>query len=434
MQSLRHRNYRLLWSGNLISQSGDWMDQVAFSWLVYDMTHSTVALAMVNVCRAGPILFFTLIGGVVADRVDRRKLLFSTQFILMILAFVLAGLMSLGYLEVWMAFAIAAGRGVTNSFNQPARQSLISDLVPQDILPNAVALNSATMNFTKVLGPATGGILIATIGIQGAFYINAVSFIAVLYGLYLMTFPPRTTAVSKKSIVGDLVEGMQYLKRQTAMRTLVILALVPMILGQPYQTMLTVFSKDVFESGSQGLGLMQSMAAVGSLTGAILIASSKSTKYFNEKMLLGLIGFGVGLAVFVITPSIWLALPPLFFAGLCMQTYNVSNNTLLQMNVDPEYRGRVLSTLFLQRGMVPLGTMMAGVLATMVGPRVAVGGMAVSLVIIGALAFPLALPVLKTLTTDGPIRRRGGGRHARPEAPSVPEAEVAAAGAGGGGG
>jgi MFS family permease len=130
LQSLKHRNYRLLWMGNLISQSGDWMDQVAFSWLVYDMTHSTVSLALVNVCRAGPILFFTLIGGVVADRFERRKLLFLTQFILMVLAFVLAGLMTFGLLQVWMAFAIAIGRGVTNSFNQPARQSLISDLVP----------------------------------------------------------------------------------------------------------------------------------------------------------------------------------------------------------------------------------------------------------------------------------------------------------------
>jgi len=401
--------------GNLISQSGDWMDQVAFSWLIYEMTHSTVSLALVNVCRAGPILFFTLIGGVIADRVERRKLLFLTQFILMVLAFLLAGLLTLGLLEVWMAFAIAIGRGVTNSFNQPARQSLISDLVPNEILPNAVALNSATLNLTRVIGPASGGILIATIGVAGAFYINAVTFIAVLYGLYLMQFPPRDPSPKKRpSVLSDLLAGFAYLQREKPLRLLVIMALVPMVLGQPYQTMLTVFAKDVFESGSQGLGLMQSVAALGSLTGAIMIASQRQSRNFSLKMLLGLVGFGVGLLVFCFMPSMLVALVPLYVAGVFMQTYQVSNNTLLQMNVDPEYRGRVLSTLFLQRGMVPLGTMFAGVLATIVGPRVALGGMAFALVVIGILVIPYALPLLNRLTGDSSeairLRRSGGGR------------------------
>jgi MFS family permease len=176
---------------------------------------------------------------------------------------------------------------------------------------------------------------------------------------------------------------------------------------------------------------MQSITAVGSLIGSILIASSTSKRFFNEKMLLGLVGFGAGLAVFVIMPNVWVALIPLFIAGLCMQTYQVSNNTLLQMNVDPEYRGRVLSTLFLQRGMVPLGTMLAGILTTYVGPRVAMGGMAVSLLIIGALAFPLCLPVLKSLTTDGALHLGRGGR-SRASSAARTETEPATVGAAGG--
>src|SRR5262249_1793042 len=141
--ALKHRNFRLLWSGNLISQTGDWMDNVAFSWLVYSMTHSSVALAMVNVFRAVPILALTLFAGVLADRFERRKVLFSTQFILMIVAFILSALLITGTIQVWMVFVIATTRGIVNSFNQPARQSLISDLVPKEDLPNAISLNAA---------------------------------------------------------------------------------------------------------------------------------------------------------------------------------------------------------------------------------------------------------------------------------------------------
>src|SRR5206468_10016237 len=166
-------------------------DQIAFNWLIYDMTHSTVALALVNLCRAGPLIVFTLIGGVVADRVERRRLMFTTQAISMVLAFILAALLSAGLLAVWMAFAIAIARGVTNSFNLPARQSLISELVPGQDLPNAVALNSATLNLTKVIGPAIGGLLIAFVNVSGAFYLNGISFIAVLWCLQIMDIPPH---------------------------------------------------------------------------------------------------------------------------------------------------------------------------------------------------------------------------------------------------
>ena len=178
-------------SGTLISQSGDWMDQIALNWLVYQLTGSAFALGLVNLCRLAPILLFTLVGGVIADRVERRKLMFTTQTVAMVLALVLAALVSTGLVEFWMVLLVAVGRGIALSFNLPARQSLISDLVPREILSNAIALNQATINLTRVLGPAIGGILIATIGVAGAFYVNGFSFLAVLYGLALMRFPPR---------------------------------------------------------------------------------------------------------------------------------------------------------------------------------------------------------------------------------------------------
>src|SRR5215208_369530 len=195
LRSLRHRNYRLLWSGTLISSSGDWMDQVALNWLVYELTDSAFSLGILNLCRLLPILLFTLIGGVVADRFERRRMLIVTQTVAMILAFALAILVSTGIvfrdtqLGFLMVLVVAVGRGMMMSFNQPARQSLISDLVPSELLTNAVALNSATLNLTRVIGPVIGGLLIASIGTAGAFYFNGASFVAVLWGLALMRFP-----------------------------------------------------------------------------------------------------------------------------------------------------------------------------------------------------------------------------------------------------
>ncbi|MGE0060169.1 MAG: MFS transporter [Dehalococcoidia bacterium] len=400
--SLRHRNYRLLWIGSVISQSGDWMDQIAFNWLIYDMTGSTVALAMVNLCRAGPMILFTLVGGVAADRIERRRLMFTTQTIAMILALVLAGLLSAGLLTVWMAFTIATLRGITNSFNQPARQSLISELVPSHDLPNAVALNSATMNLTKIIGPTIGGVLIAFVSVSGAFYLNGISFIAVLWCLQIMDIPARTKFRSKEGIFGDLVAGMSYLRRTVTLRTLVILGLVPLVLGQPYQTMLTVFAKDVFHDGGLGLGLMQSAAGLGAVCGAIYIASSRNSTRFVLRMMVGIVAFGACLLAFAASPVLPIAIIALLGVGFSMQTYNTSNNTMLQMNVDPEYRGRVLSTLFIQRGLVPLGTVVAGIAMSFVGPRVTMGIMASGVILLGVLSGPYVLKVLSSID-GGPI-------------------------------
>lgn len=412
--SLRHRNYRLLWTGNVISQSGDWMDQIAFNWLIYDMTGSTVALAMVNLCRAGPMILFTLIGGVVADRVERRRLMFTTQAISMVLALMLAGLLSNGILTVWMAFTIATLRGITNSFNQPARQSLISELVPEHDLPNAVALHSATVNLTKIIGPAVGGILIAFVSVSGAFYLNGLSFIAVLWCLQIMDIPAQKAGKAKKGILTDLVAGMSYLRHTVTLRTLVILALVPMILGQPYQTMLTVFAKDVFHGGGLALGLMQASAGFGAVCGAIYIASSRNSTRFIFRMMVGLVGFGAFLLAFALSPVLPLAIVCLLGVGFANQTYNTSNNTMLQMNVDAEYRGRVLSTMFLQRGMVPLGTVAAGIAMSFIGPRLTMGIMAASVMALGILWAPYVLKVLSSLER-GPVFSKPAGLGESPD-------------------
>lgn len=378
---LRHRNFRLLWTGTLISQSGDWMDQIALNWLVYELTGSAFALGLVNLCRLTPILFFTLVGGVIADRVERRKLMFTTQTVAMVLALVLAVLVSTGLVELWMVLLVAVGRGIALSFNLPARQSLISDLVPREILSSAIALNQATNNLTRVLGPAIGGLLIASIGVAGAFYINGFSFLAVLYGLALMRFPPREVR-QKQGILTDLLGGLRYLRGEPNIRTLVVLALVPMILGQPYMTMLTVFASDVLRVGTSGLGLLMACSGAGAVCGALFIASRGAKRGRRRLMRIGLIAFGATLLVFSLSPWLWLSAGTLLAVGFSQQVYNAQNNALVQEEVDPEYRGRVVSTLFLNRGLVPLGTAVAGFGTDLWGAPVTLGTMAGLLVLL----------------------------------------------------
>src|SRR5215204_689941 len=383
--SLHYPNYRLLWSGTLVSQTGDWMDQMALNWLVYQLTGSAVALGILNLCRFVPILLFTLIGGVVADRWPRRRLLFSTQAIAMVLAFILAILVSTGLVQFWMVLVIAVGRGTMMSFNQPARQSLISELVPRSSLTNAIALNSATLNFTRILGPTIGGILIATVGIAGAFYANGFSFLAVLVSLMMMDIPP-TKARVRKGMVGDLVDGLRYLMGERRLRTLVLFALVPMILGMPYMTMLSVFAQDILGAGGTGLSILTAATGFGALGGALIVAGG-ALRQRRRVMMIALIGFGASLILFAFSQLLWLSAVALVAAGLAQQVYMSLNNTLIHESVDYAYRGRILSTMFLNRGVVPLGSMIAGFGTSLAGAPATIGAMAALLVLLAAGSF-----------------------------------------------
>lgn len=390
LQSLRHRNYRLLWFGTIVSNSGDWMDQIALNWLVYQLSGSAVQLALLNLCRLAPIFVFTLVGGVVADRMERRRLLFVTQGVAMVLAVVLATLTILNIVEIWMVLVIAVGRGIVLSFNQPARQSLISELVPREDLRNAIALNSATLNLTRVLGPTIGGVLIATVGVAGAFYLNAASFVGVLYALALMRFPERTARTAKGSMLSELAGGFAYLGRHATLRTLVVLALAPFVLGMPYMTMLTVFASDVLRVGGGGLGLLTACSGVGAVTGALWVASQAHRVRLGRLMLIGMFSFGASLVLFSLSGWFWLSFAALLAVGASQQIYMASNNALIQTSVEEEYRGRVLSTLFLNRGMMPLGTMIAGIGTSLFGVQATMATMGGALLVLALLVMRFA--------------------------------------------
>ena len=390
LQSLRHRNYRLLWIGTLISSSGDWMDQIALNWLVYQLSGSAVQLAILNLARLAPIFVFTLVGGVVADRWERRRLLFTTQFVAMVLAFILATLTVTGVVRIWMVILIAIGRGIVLSFNQPARQSLISELVPRGDLKNAIALNSATLNLTRVLGPTIGGVLIATVGVAGAFYLNAASFLAVLYALALMRFPDRLPRTTHGSMLAELAGGIGYLLKRPTLRNLVLLALVPMVLGMPYMTMLTVFASDVLKVGGGGLGVLTACTGTGAVIGALWVAGNAHRTRLGPLMFYGLMGFGAALVAFSLSPWFWLSVPALVAVGAGQQVYMSSNNALIQTNVEEEYRGRIVSTLFLNRSMVPLGTILAGVGTQLFGVQATTAVMAAGLLLLAVSVSRLA--------------------------------------------
>ena len=383
--SLRNRNYLLLWTGTVVSHSGDWMDHVALNWLVLELSNSPLSLGLVNLCRAIPVIFLVPLGGVAADHWERRKILIVTQSIAMGLAFLLGALVTTGLVDIWEIYLIAALRGAVMSFNMPARQSIINDLVPKEDLPNAIALNSATHNLTRVLGPALGGILIALLGVDWLFYLNGLSFLAILQTLHLLKDVPTGGGQAKTGPWQELKEGFFFLRGNRLLRYLVFLAVIPMFFGQPYMTMLAVFARDVLYIGPVGLGLLTSTAAVGSIAGALVVAGRGREPRIGQ-MLAGMMSFGAGLFCFAFSPWVATSLIFLFLAGASNMTYSSTNNTLIQMNVPDAYRGRVLSMLFINRGMVPLGMAMTGLLAEIMGAPMALGAMALVLILLSVVA------------------------------------------------
>jgi MFS family permease len=391
--SLRHPNYRLYWIGSLVSNSGHWMDNVAFNWLIWDMTGSGAYLGLLNLFRALPILFFTLFGGALADRMERRKLMQITQSVAMVLALILAALVFSGSVTVFLVFVIAVGRGMVMSINMPTRQALISDIVAKDDLMNAIALNSATMNLTRILGGVLGGLLITWVGTGGAFLVNGLSFIILIVALAMMTIPPIVKPAKQRNIFAAISDGFSYLAHDSVLRALVLLALIPMILGMPYVTLLPIFADNVLDIGNEGYGILLAFSGVGAMCGALAVAGLSRMRHRGLVMILVMIGFGVALMVFSWSNNPLLSCALLLGVGAGQTTYMAINNTLLQTLASDEMRGRVMSIFFLNRGLVPLGTVGAGFASEFIGVQATVTIMASIIIGIGIIALFFARPV-----------------------------------------
>jgi MFS transporter, DHA1 family, staphyloferrin A biosynthesis exporter len=383
--ALSHRNYRLMWTGTLVSNTGDWMDQVALNWLVVATTGSPFHLALVNLCRGLPILLFVLIGGAMADRLPRRRLMMLTQSAAMALAVFLAVMVLWGGAPIWAILAVATGRGIFTAFNMPVRHSLISELVPKSDLPNAIALHSMTVNLTKILGPALAGLIIATLGTGVCFALNAASFVVVIGSLHAMRFPTEPIRAPSLPLGKSIAEGMAYVRGERTILMLVLIALVPTFFGQPYLSILTLFAHDVFRIGPEGLGLLTAFAAGGSVAGALMLASLPRVAASGWWMMAFLIGFGAVLVAFAANPFLAVAPVLLLATGAFHIAYNAANNTILQMRVPNEVRGRVISILMLNRGLVQLGTAATAGAAGLIGARWAMAINGLIILVLGAL-------------------------------------------------
>lgn len=375
--SLNYRNFRLLWMGGVISSTGDFIEIVALNWLMYSITHSAFYLGLFNLARSLPVLFFTLIAGAMADKYERRRLMLYSQGAAMALSGILAALAFAGKLEMMPILVIGILQGVANSFNLPIRQSLISELVPMEKIVNAVAMNGASLTLTLALGPALGGLVVGTLGIEYALLLNTLSFIAVLWALFVMELPQHANNAKRheKSITQSLKEAAVYIVNHKTILTIILFSFLMVALGLPYITLLPVFARDYFNLGASGYGYLFSIAGVGALLGS-LFSGVRSKEKVKKAMTLSFISFGLSLAFFGIAAWLFphyliIFILLLIMLGFCMATFNVTNNTILQLQVSGEYRGRVLSTLFLGFGLTSLGSFIIGWLAESLGAHVA---------------------------------------------------------------
>ncbi|WP_052890832.1 MFS transporter [Thermogemmatispora carboxidivorans] len=387
-RALRHRNYRLLWISLVVSSVGTWMQIVAQSLLVLKLTHnSALALGVVSLAQASAFLLFALIGGGVADRIDRRRLLLCTQSISMGLAFLLGVLTHLGVIQVWMIVLIAFGNSIVLSFDQPARSALIPQLVPREDLMNAISLQSAVFNGAAVIGPSLAGLTIGLIHYAGNFFLNAVSYLGVLIVLFLMRVPAgegqaAAPGAHAGNLLGSIREALQVIGRD-AVLPWVIAAYGALLFFNPSAAIiLPYFSVQVLHLTPFQLGLLFSASGIGTVAGALGLASLGELKRKGRLLMLAFGLWAVALLLFALSHLFWLSLLTLFLVGAMQNVIAATTITLMQTRVPAQMRGRVMSlnTLMIM-AIRPLGDFCAsGLIALMGGPpTVALAGAIVGL-------------------------------------------------------
>jgi len=408
-RALRHRNFQLFFSGQLISLVGTWMQTVAQSWLVYRLTGSGLQLGAVGFASQIPVFLFAPLGGIVADRSNRKHVVIATQAASMMLAFILATLALTHYVKVWHVFVLAALLGVVNAFDIPGRQSFLVDMVGKDDLMNAIALNSSMFNGARVIGPAVAGVLVARLGEGWCFFANGVSYIAVIAGLMLMKVHAPARVSEKTSPWEHIVEGFQFVNRTAPIRALLILLGIVSITGMPYVVLMPIFADRILHSGGQEfasligshdlgavrLGILMGASGVGALLGALTLAIRTGVKGLGKWVTVCCAAFGVSLILFAICKSFWISVLLLLPVGYFIMLQMASSNTLIQVMVPDALRGRVMAVYSMMfMGMAPLGALLGGVLSDRVGApmTVAVGGVAS---IGGAWWFGMKLPKIR---------------------------------------
>ena len=361
-KAFEYREFRLLWFGACTSSVGTWMQSVAQNWLVLELSRSPFLLGLDAFLGQIPIFLFSMIGGVIADRADRRMLLIGSQLVQMSCAFLLAILFAVGTVQVWNILCLSFVVGLAQAFGGPAYQALIPTLVPAKDLPNAIALNSIQFNLARVIGPMLGGIALTSVGAAWCFTFNGISFVAVIASLLLLQIRPLR-AKPGASILMSMKEGLQFIRKQEAMGPLIVLAFTMTFLGVPLLVFLPVVVKDVFQMGPEIFTLLLCLSGAGAVAGALTVAAFGHIDNKGQTALIAIVALGALICGFALSTSLVLSCILLFLAGGALIAVFAMISSLVQLIAPDEMRGRVMSVYNVAfRGGMPIGSLLSGAL------------------------------------------------------------------------
>jgi MFS family permease len=384
--ALSHRNFRLFFIGQGISLVGTWMQNVGEGWLILTLTNSPFYVGLTAALSSMGVLLFSLYAGVIADRTDKRRFIIFMQIAFMLEAFAVAILVWTGVVAVWQVLVLATILGIASAFDIPMRQSFVVEMVGKDDLMNAIALNSSLFNGARVIGPAIAGLLIGAVGIAWCYFLNGLSYIAVIAGLLMMRLPPNPRPAKTTSTWTGFREVLTFLRSDQRLRVLMLMTAILSVFGFPYISMMPVFARNVLHRGAGGYGALTSSIGIGAVIGALAIAlSSARIRARGRLMLAGGTAFGVLLMLFAASRSLALSMVLLGLAGCAMIVNNSIGNTLLQTAAPDHLRGRIMGFYsFVFVGMAPFGAFLFGVVAEYVGVSVtiAAGGAIVALTVL----------------------------------------------------
>jgi MFS family permease len=395
LRAFRSRNYRLFVAGQLVSLIGTWMQSIAQSWLIYRITGSAALLGLIGFAGQIPIFILAPFGGVIADRMNRHRILVTTQTVMMFLAFALAGLTLGGVVHVWHIFVLASLLGIANAFDIPARQAFLVEMVGREDIVNAIALSSSMMNGARIVGPAVAGIVVAAVGEGWCFLLNGLSYVAVIIALLLMHISPRTDVHPRVSTWHSVVEGFSFAWHTRPIRALLLLLGLVSVMGMPYTVLMPIIADRTLHGGPDAYGLLMSASGTGALAGAAILTLRRHIRGLGHWIAVTAIGFGASLIAFSFSRLLWLSAALLVPAGFCMMVEMAASNTLIQSMVPDRLRGRVMAVYSMMfMGMAPVGALLAGAIAVPIGApeMVAIGG---AVCIAGGLIFGAQLPHLR---------------------------------------
>src|SRR4030043_1706062 len=361
-QSLKSRNYRLFFIGQSVSLVGTWMQVIAISWLVYDLTDSALLLGLVGFFSQVPSFFITPFSGVLVDRWNRHRILIATQALSMIQAFILAFLTLSGKITILQVILLSLGLGLVNAFDMPARQAFVVEMVEKrSDLANAIALNSSMVNSARLIGPAVAGILVAIVGEGFCFLINGISFMSVIAVLLAMKIKKIPKNKYSNKIAKDIKEGFRYAFGFVPIRSILLFLGLISLIGMPYTVLMPIFAKDILHGGPNFLGFLMASSGIGALVGGIYLASRRTVLGLGKILTAAPGIFGLSLIIFSVSKNLWLSLSMMLISGFGMIIHIASTNTILQTITEDDKRGRVMSFFTMAfMGMLPFGNLMAG--------------------------------------------------------------------------